>query len=166
MKNCFTARYLVYSFYIILVTAILSGCSDSNSDEPKADEPKADVYEYLAIRSHCDPLIIPIKVNDVITINTTGEVITNISGSVSDCDIWTDADGIVDCHYVTEVTELQGLPFMALIGKFNGDYFVVGTSYSYTFTTAGNLELSVNDWGGCGDDSDNEGKFVISVLIE
>ena len=62
--------------------------------------------------------------------------------------------------------ELLGLPFMALIGKFDNDYFLVGTSYKNTCNTAGNLELSVNDWGGCGDDSDNVGKFVITVQIE
>lgn len=145
----------------MIISVLLSGCSDSNSND---SEPE--VFEYLATRSHCNPLIISIKANDVVTINTTGEVITNISGAVVDCDFWTDADGIPDCHYINDIPELHDLPFMALIGKFNNDYFLVGTYYKYTFTTAGNLELWVNDWGGCDDDSDNEGKFIISVLIE
>lgn len=55
---------------------------------------------------------------------------------------------------------------MALIGKFNDEFFLVGTHYVNTFSSASDLELSVNDWGGCGDDSDNVGKYVISVLIE
>ena len=85
---------------------------------------------------------------------------------VADCDYWTDANGIADCHYVDQNPDLHGLPFMALIGKFDNNYFLVGTDYKNTFTSSGNLELSVNDWGGCGDDSDNVGKFVITVQIE
>jgi hypothetical protein len=85
---------------------------------------------------------------------------------VQDCDFWTDADGIPDCHYVDDIPELHGLPFMALIGKFGDDYFLVGKNYKHTFSSTGTLELSVNDWGGCGEDSDNAGKFVITVVIE
>lgn len=134
-----------------------SGCS-------KEDEP--DIFEYLAVRSWCDPLVIAIEANQTVTIKTSGTVITNPTGVVEDCDFWTDADGIPDCHYVDTSPELHGLPFMALIGYFDGEYFLVGTYFKRTFTKAGDLELSVNDWGGCLEESDNDGKFIISVLIE
>jgi hypothetical protein len=142
---------------IVCLSFTLSACSD---------EPEPEVYEYNSIRSHCDPLIIAIKSGDKLTITTTGEVITNPNGVVEDCDFWTDADGIPGCHYVDQRPDLHGLPFMALIGFFDEEYFLVGTNFTRTFDSDGNLELSVNDWGGCGEDSDNEGTFVITVLIE
>ena len=148
-------------FFVIIITVALCRCSDSDSDEPESE-----VYEYLATRSHCSPLIISIEAGQTVTINTTGTVVTHVNGTVEDCDMWTDANGIPNCHYVNERPELHNLPFMALIGMFDNEYFLVGTSYIHTFTTAGNLELSVNDWGGCGDDSDNDGTFSIRVLVE
>ena len=151
----------ICSFLILVISIILYGCSDSDPIDPEPE-----VYEYAAVRSHCDPLIISIKANKKVTITTTGSVITNINGNVADCDIWTDANGIPGCHYINEIPELHDLPFMALIGMFDNEYFLVGTSYKHTFTSTGNLELSVNDWGGCNNDSDNDGTFIITVLIE
>lgn len=142
---------------VFCLSFLLFGC---------ADDPEPEVYEYNSIRSHCDPLIIAIKSGDQVTITTSGSVITNPTGGVEDCDFWTDADGIPGCHYVDQVPELHGLPFMALIGYFDGEYFLVGTNYTGTFDSDGSLELSVNDFGGCGENSDNEGTFEISVLIE
>ena len=149
------------SFLILIISVILYGCSDSDSIDPEPE-----VFEYTAVRSHCDPLIIPVKANQTVTVTTTGTVITNINGNVADCDKWTDANGIPDCHYVDAIADLHGLPFMALIGKFDNEFFLVGTSYKHTFSIAGNLELSVNDWGGCNNDSDNDGTFIITVLVE
>jgi hypothetical protein len=157
-------RVLVLGFGFLLFTqTILTGCK---KDEEENNDPQPSVYVYESVRSHCDPLIIPVQANQTLTITTTDSVITNINGWVADCDYWTDANGIEDCHYVDENPDLHGLPFMALIGKFGNDYFLVGTDYKNTVPSSGNLELSVNDWGGCGDESDNVGKFVISVLIE
>ncbi len=144
---------------MIFCALVVFACSNSEGPEPT-------VYVYESVRSQCDPLIIPIKSNQTVTITTTDSVITNINGFVADCDFWTDADGIADCHYVNAIQELHGLPFMALIGKFDEQFFLVGTNYKNTFTKDGNLELSVNDVGACGADSDNVGKFIISVLIE
>lgn len=163
MKKYLNLFLVLFSLCILTLLTIFVGCKESEDDDPSS---QPNVYEYESVRSHCDPLIIEVKANQTITITTTDSVITNINGSVADCDFWTDADGIPDCHYVDTRPDLHGLPFMALIGKFNDEYFLVGTSFTRTFTAAGNLELSVNDWGGCGDDSDNTGKFVISVLIE
>ena len=53
-----------------------------------------------------------------------------------------------------------------MIGNFNDEWFVIGTSYQRTFTSSGQLSMKVNDWGPCGDDSDNAGRFMISVTIE
>ena len=161
MKKDLLRHTLLRSSFLIVMSAILFGCSKSE----EAEEPQTKVYEYDAKRSHCDPLIIAVS-NQTVTITTTDTVITNIGGSVEDCDYWTDANGIPDCHYIEEQEDLHNLPFMALIGKFGDEYFLVGKSYKHYFSTAGNLELSVNDWGGCGVDSDNAGKFVISVQIE
>lgn len=149
------------SHYAIFFVFVLFACSSSDSEAP---EPQ--IYEYQSVRSHCDPLIISVKANQTVTITTMDSVITNINGFVSDCDYWTDADGIADCHYLNDIEELHNLPFMALIGMFESQYFLIGTYYKHTFTKDGNLELSVNDWGGCGADSDNVGKFIVSVLIE
>ncbi|MEE4256015.1 MAG: hypothetical protein V2I47_03170 [Bacteroidales bacterium] len=157
--------FLGLAVVIILVTAsILSACKKDESDDP--DTPQPTVYVYDAVRSWCDPIIISVKANQKVTITTTDSVITNINGMVEDCDYWTDANGIADCHYVDQNPDLHGIAFMALIGKFDDQFFLVGTYYQNTFTKSGNLELSVNDWGGCGNESDNAGQFVISVLIE
>jgi len=135
------------------------GCSDSstNSNGP-------DIYTLLA--THCEPLVINVEANQTVTIATTDSVITHIDGLVEDCDFWTDANGIPDCHYVDEQPLLHDLPFMALIGYLDGEWFLVGTSFDSTFETAGQIELRVNDWGDCGEDSDNAGQFVISVSID
>ena len=161
MKRALLNFIFLSLFLVIGIAVFLSGCSKEDSDDPQTR-----TYEYQAIRSHCDPLILSIQAIQTVTITTTDSVITNISGHVVDCDFWTDANGIPDCHYMNEQPDLHNLPFMALIGKIGDDYFLVGTYYKHTFTSNGNLELSVNDWGGCGDDSDNEGKFIITVLIE
>jgi hypothetical protein len=162
IKKIFPLLYLSIACILIFVT-ILGACK---KDEEVEDGTQPTVYIYESVRSYCDPLIISVQANQTVNITTTDSVITNINGMVADCDYWTDANGIADCHYIDENPDLHGLPFMALIGKFNDQYFLVGTSYTNTFNSSGNLELSVNDWGGCGDDSDNVGKFVISVLIE
>jgi hypothetical protein len=164
MKKFLPAILVTATACILIFITILHGCKKDDSDDP--DTPQPTVYEYESVRSWCDPLIISVQANQKLTITTSDSVITNINGMVQDCDFWTDADGIADCHYVDQNPDLHGLPFMALIGKFDNQYFLVGTYYQNTFTTSGNLELSVNDWGGCGDDSDNVGIFVISVLIE
>lgn len=153
----------VASVCILILTSILFGCKKDDDEEIA---PQSKVYEYEAIRSYCDPIAIGIQAGQKVSISTTDSVITNINGSVEDCDYWTDADGIADCHYIDDNPDLHGLSFMALIGKFNDEYFLVGTQYVHTFSSAGTLELSVNDWGGCGAESDNVGKFVITVLIE
>lgn len=161
-KNLYTILGL-FSISILVLATVLNACK-KDDDEDTQDEWKT--YVYQAIDSPCDPLIIAVKANQTITITASDSVITNPNGVVEDCDFWTDADGIADCHYVEQNELLHGLPFMALIGKFAEEYFLVGTYYNHTFTTDGNLELSVNDWGGCGDESDNDGQFVIKVLIE
>lgn len=146
---------------LTLLALVAGGCSDDSST---GTDPQPETYTLLA--SHCDPLVITVGANQTVTITTTDSVLTHVNGGIADCDFWTDADGIPDCHYVTDVTELHSLPFMALIGYFNGEWFVVGTSFERTFDTAGDLELKVNDWGPCGTDSDNVGQFVITVLVE
>jgi hypothetical protein len=149
---------------ILLFGTILNACKKDDEDDDQQSQWKT--YTYDAVRSWCDPLIISLKADQTVTITVTDSVHTNPTGVVEDCDYWTDADGIADCHYVEQNELLHDLPFMALIGKFNDEYFLVGTYFEHTFTAEGQLELSVNDWGGCGDESDNDGQFVIKVLIE
>ena len=162
-KNIYTFLGLL-SICILVLSTVLNACKKDEEEEDSQSQTRT--YTYDAVRSWCDPLIIAVKANQTITITTTDSVITNINGMVEDCDFWTDADGIPDCHYVDQNELLHGLPFMALIGKFAEEYFLVGTYYKHTFTTDVNLELSVNDWGGCGDESDNSGQFVIRVVTE
>ena len=163
MKRNLYAILGVFVISILVLWAILPSCKKDESDEPDSN---VKTYQYDSKRSWCDPIIIAVKADQTLTITTKDSVITNPNGVVMDCDFWTDADGIPDCHYVDQVEDLHGLPFMALIGMFNGEYFLVGTNYKHTFTSAGNLELSVNDFGICGDDADNVGTFVITVKTE
>lgn len=155
-----TCRLTILLLGLLLLA--LAGCDD---DKPNNSLPD-NVYIFPAVNSHCTPLTFAISAGQTVTITTTDSVITNPTGSVADCDFWTDADGIPDCHYVSERSELHDLPFMALIGEFNGEYFLVGVDFTRSFAEDGDLNLTVNDWGGCGDDSDNEGRFVITVDIE
>lgn len=149
---------------IVLVVCLLSlaiGCSDD--DQPTSSTGGPAVYELLA--SHCDPLVITVAANQTVTITVTDSVITNPTGTVTDCDFWCDADGIPDCHYVGTVDYLHNLSFMALVAEFNGDWILIGKNFDSTFTEAGDLNLKVNDWGPCGEDSDNAGRFMITVDI-
>ena len=163
MKRKLYAILGVFVLSTLVLWAILPSCKKDESEEPASN---VKTYQYDSKRSYCDPLILSVKENQTLTITTKDSVITNPTGGVADCDFWTDADGIPDCHYVDQIEELHGLPFMALIGKFGDEYFLVGTYYKHTFTSAGNLELSVNDFGICGDDADNVGTFVITVKTE
>lgn len=162
MKKAFLFPGMLSILFIVFISILIIGCDKDDEEE----EAPSNTYVYDAVRSHCDPLMFVISADQTVTITTTDSVITNINGGVADCDYWTDADGIPDCHYIDDNPDLHGLPFMALIGEYGGEYFLVGTSYQNTFASADTLKLSVNDWGGCGDDSDNVGQFVITVLIE
>lgn len=164
MKRNLYSILRLFSICILVLATVLNACNKDDEDYDTQDQ--SQTYTYDAVRSWCDPLIIAVKAGQTVTITVTDSVITNPTGVVEDCDYWTDADGIADCHYVEQNELLHGLPFMALIGEFADEYFLVGTSYKHAFTADGNLELSVNDWGGCGDESDNDGQFVIKVLIE
>lgn len=154
MKAFMTTATMVLGICALLCI----GCSD---DEPTNSTPDGETYVLLA--SHCDPLEIIVNANETITLVTTDTVHTNESGSVADCDFWTDADGIPDCHYVGQVAELNNLSFMALVGSFETDWFFVGTSFDTTLTRTDTLKLKVNDWGPCDTDSDNSGRFFITV---
>ena len=151
-------KYQLIVLLICLLGILCLSCSDSSTD----NTPQPVTYELLA--SHCDPLTISVAANQRVTITTTDTVITHVDGSVVDCDFWCDADGIPTCHYVGQQPDLHDLSFMALIGTHNDDWFLIGTSFDSTFTTAGTIEMKVNDWGPCGDDSDNAGRFMITVL--
>ena len=142
---------------LIVLILIFSECSDSSTN------PKSEPEVFVLDAKQCDPITISVQANQTLKITTTDSVHTNIYGVVEDCDYWTDADGIFDCHYVEHISELHGLPFMALIGNFDEEWFLVGTDFERTFTTEGQFFLSVNDWGECGEGSDNSGKFTISV---
>ncbi|MBN1211442.1 MAG: hypothetical protein JXA92_02585 [candidate division Zixibacteria bacterium] len=146
--------------FLCLITVLIIGfisCSDSSSPS-SSNKPKPTVYELLATDE--GDITIAIKAGQIIEITTTDSVNSNPDGLVVDCDLWTDADGIPDCQYVTSEPNCRNLPFMALIGTLDSDYFLVGTSYCDTFTTDDTLTLCINDWVFY----DNDGKFTISVL--
>ena len=146
---------LVLSFAIFLA---LSACSD---DEASPTGPKPSVYDFPATFE--EGIVIDVAAGKNVRITATGEVSTNPDGPVLDCDLWTDADGIPDCHYVISDPLCHGLPFMALIGIYNDDeYFLVGTDFDSTFAAAGELRLEINDWVF----TDNDGAFSVTVLIQ
>ena len=60
-------------------------------------------------------------------------------------------------------TDYNGLAFMALVGSFDTEWFMVGTAFDTLLTRSDTLKLKVNDWGNCGAQSDNAGRFVIRV---
>jgi hypothetical protein len=137
---------------------VLFACSDDSTSPVKG--PKPQVYELLATNGQ--GITISVKANQHVEITATDSVNTNPGGPVQDCDLWTDADGIPTCHYVWTDANCRGLPFMALVGTCGADSFLVGTDFDSTFTGDCQLTLLVNDWVH----SDNDGKFVITVLLK
>lgn len=117
-----------------------------------SQEPRSEAYTLQA----ADPVGIelPVSKDETITIKAKGEVHTNPNGDVPKCDTPAGPDGLVKCKY-----SKPGLPFMALIGEFNGIPEFIGSERIKTFDTSGKLLLKVNDWHR----EDNVGKFEISV---
>ena len=147
---------------IALAGILAFACSDSTSPPPPAPPtgPKPVVYELPATQSSGPALTV--KANQNVKITVTDSVSSNPDMYVPECDHWTDANGIADCDYVVSAPECRGLPFMALLGNVETDYFVVGTVFDSTFTDSVQLNLLINDWVF----SDNDGKFRITVLIK
>lgn len=144
-----------YVIFWIVTCSVFTACDSSDENSPKPM-----VYELQATDEN--GIDIAIQAGDILHITVTGTVNTNPDGLVEDCDKWTDADGIPDCQYVTDNVNCRGLPFMALIGFWDNQYFLVGTDYRHTFQTNGSLTLLINDWVYI----DNDGKFTISVYTE
>jgi len=138
---------------IMLLTAItvISLLSSSNAES---------VESYVLSSRNSSGLKISVKSGDQIVIKSSGNVNTHPNGSVLDCDIWTDPDGIKNCVYVDRISSLNGLPFMALVGNFNGDNFYVGKNFNKKFTSDGTLTLKVNDWLY----NDNVGDLSIDIF--
>lgn len=143
-----------------LTAMVVAACSDSTSPPETTPGPKPVVYELLATKGA--GINVSVKANQRVEITATDSVSTNPNIYVPDCDKWTNADGIADCHYVTTAPECRGLPFMALLGNIDNDYFVVGTDFDSTFTSDVQLKLVINDWVF----GDNAGKFTVNVLLK
>jgi hypothetical protein len=153
-----SSRTILFLLLCLCLCAILGLNCD---DEATNSEPEPETYTLDA--THCTPLEITVVANETISLTVTDSVHTNPGGVVVECDFWTDADGIPTCPYVGTVSELNNLPFMALVGSFDTEWFVVGTSFDTVLTEADTLMLKVNDWGPCAELSDNAGQFVITV---
>lgn len=151
-----------FSLLIALTGISAFACSDSTSPPPPArpQGPKPVVYELPATQATGPALAV--KANQNVKITVTDSVSSNPGMYVPECDHWTDANGIADCDYVISAPECRGLPFMALLGNVEDDYFVVGTDFDSTFTDDVQLNLLINDWVF----GDNAGKFTITVLIK
>jgi hypothetical protein len=152
-------KYFTVSGALLLACMWLAiaACSDDTSS-PDA-EPKPTVYELLATNEQ--GISIDVAGGQRVHITATDSVNTNPAGTVLDCDLWTDADGITTCNYVWTDPNCRGLPFMALIGTCGADSFLVGTSFDSTFSGDCTLTLVVNDWVFY----DNAGRFMVSVLV-
>jgi len=149
------------SVSVLILTAAALGalaCSDTTSSNGGGQQTPM-VYELPATQETAIP--VAVASGQRVEITTTGQVSTNPDGPVEGCDLWTDADGLPECMYVTYSPECHGLPFMALIGRVDADYFLVGTAFDSTFAAACQLDLLVNDWVH----ADNDGTFTISVLV-
>lgn len=115
---------------------------------------------YSLSASNTTGLNIQINVGEKITIQISGSIHTNLKGNVSNCDIYTTANGQSNCIYnSTEADMLHNMPFMSLIGIINDKHSFVGNNFTNTFNTNGFLRLSINDW----DLSDNVGNLTILV---
>ena len=152
--------YFRVLWMMVLTAMIAIACSDSTSPPEAPPAPKPVVYELMATDDA--GINVSVKANQRVEITTTDSVSTNPNILVPDCDKWTKANGIADCHYVTTEQECRGLPFMALLGNVDNDYFVVGTDFDSTFANDVQLKLVINDWVFF----DNAGKFTISVLLK
>lgn len=145
--------------FVSFAFTLFAGCSDDSSPPPTPARPKPVVYQLNATAD--TSITVAVLAGQTLRITTTGSVCTNPGGPVVDCDLWTDADGIPDCHYVTSAWQCRDLPFMALIGRRVGGYhyFLVGTDFAEDYDEDEEVELMINDWVF----GDNAGAFTISV---
>ena len=153
------ARIILF-WLVCLLGAILVTCSDDSSSPTDSSKSKPKIYQLLA--TNAGGITLSIQANQTVEISATDSVNTNPGGPVQGCDLWTDANGLPNCSYVTSAPECRGLPFMALIGYFDSRYFLVGTDFDSTFADGGPLQLLINDWVF----TDNQGKFTITVLVK
>lgn len=133
----------------------------STSAPQPTPTPKQDVHRTLSANDSAG-LRINVSVGDRLTVIATGKVHTSPGGTVADCDYWTDPNGIASCHYVSEVPELHGLPFMALVAQVNGDWVLIGERTSITITRGPNVWFMINDWGF----TDSQGSFALEIRVE
>ena len=155
------ARPLLLPLFILLCVVYFSSCSDDDSpSNSNQNGNQPDIDTILAT----DQTAIAVTVADGqrVQITVTDSVNSNPDGPVLDCDLWTNADGIPDCQYVTSETECRNLPFMALIGYMHDEYFLIGVDFDSTFASGGELEIMINDWVFY----DNYGRYIVSILIE
>nr|MBN2278763.1 hypothetical protein [candidate division Zixibacteria bacterium] len=150
-------RYWAVVLCLIVAGLLMNACSDDSPSSSGNNDPSPSVYTILAT----DSVGVTITVSDGerIQITTTDSVNSNPGGVVLDCDLWTDADGIATCQYVTTEPSCRNLPFMALIGYMGEDYFLIGIDFDSTFATGDDLQLLINDWVF----DDNQGQFVVSL---
>ena len=107
---------------------------------------KAETITYKLSANNGEGLVIPIKQGDVLKINASGRVHTHPGGTIAGCDVWTQPSGLKNCIYVSQRPELDGLPFMALVGILNGEKIYIGSNKTIECDSDGELVLLVNDW--------------------
>lgn len=107
-------------------------------------------------------LHVNVSAGDRLTVIVAGKVHTRPGGTVADCDYWTGPNGIASCHYVRGVSDLHGLPFMALIAKVDGEWVFVGERSLITITRGSDVWFMINDW----DFTDSQGSFTIEIDVE
>ncbi|MEH2264938.1 hypothetical protein [Nostoc sp.] len=120
---------------------------------------KAETRTYKLLANNGQGIVIPVSQGDVIKINASGQVHTHPGGTVAGCDIWTQPSGLKNCIYVSQRPELDGLPFMALVGILNGEKIYIGSNKTIQCDSDGELVLLVNDWVY----DDNTGSLKVKV---
>ncbi len=120
---------------------------------------KAETRTYTLQAKNAGGIVIPVNEGDVVRIQASGRVHTFPGGTVAGCDVWTGPSGLSNCIYISRQPELDGLPFMGLVGTLNGEKIYIGTNKTIRCDSDGELLLFVNDWIH----SDNAGSFRVRV---
>jgi hypothetical protein len=143
-------------------TILLIGLAGFSLFNPNKNSNSLSTEPYVLKANDPRGITISGKEGQTVTIEASGAVHTRPGGTVSNCDEWTDPNGIRNCHYTNKDRIPYNQPFMALLGKFEDEPpFFIGTNYEYNFNNTGSLRLFIND----SDYTDNDGDFKIKTTI-
>ena len=107
-------------------------------------------------------LTILVRRGQRLVISASGSVTTNPDDLEESCNQWLGPAGLADCHYLDEKPRLMNLPFMGLIGWFQGEWGLFGEYTALDVSQDGWVILTHNDHYF----EDNEGFTQVDVSLQ